>query len=381
MTQQQQQTPAQMNAMNRALIIQNAIKVTQPIASGNMVPATNPTLNIQPRYTGLILGFFVELIATITNTAAGALNLTPYNAANLLSNITFTDLNNNQRINTSGWHLYMLDTVKNARPFGSSYTTDSPIKFGSVLNPISAPATIAAGAGTTGLVKMVYWVPLAYGAQDLRGSLYANVVNATAQLSLTINPQALVAAGADPTLAVYTGNAAATITNVAYTVSQVYYSQLPMSNQGAVLPLMDLATVYELKATANTGMSVGQDFPYPYANFRSFLSTFAVYDNGGVLNAGTDINNFKLQAANYSNLFNVDPTIVSIWTRHKIMTDLPQGMYYFDHRDKPLQTVQYGNLELLVNPSTVNAGAQLLVGTEAFALVNQVAQAGSLSAG
>lgn len=381
MTQQQQQTPAQMNAMNRALIIQNAIKVTQPIASGNMVPATNPTLNIQPRYTGLILGFFVELIATITNTAAGALNLTPYNAANLLSNITFTDLNNNQRINTSGWHLYMLDTVKNARPFGSSYTTDSPIKFGSVLNPISAPATIAAGAGTTGLVKMVYWVPLAYGAQDLRGSLYANVVNATAQLSLTINPQALVAAGADPTLAVYTGNAAATITNVAYTVSQVYYSQLPMSNQGAVLPLMDLATVYELKATANTGMSVGQDFPYPYANFRSFLSTFAVYDNGGVLNAGTDINNFKLQAANYSNLFNVDPTIVSIWTRHKIMTDLPQGMYYFDHREKPLQTVQYGNLELLVNPSTVNAGAQLLVGTEAFALVNQVAQAGSLSAG
>jgi hypothetical protein len=154
-----------------------------------------------------------------------------------------------------------------------------------------------------------------------------------------------------------------------------------MTNAGAVLPLMDLATVYELKTTAQTGLSVGQDFPYPYANFRSFLSTFAVYDNGGVLNAGTDINNFKMQAANYSNLFQVDPAIVSMWTRHKINTDMPAGMYYFDHRDKPLQTVQYGNLELLVNPSSVAANAQLLIGTEAFALVNQVAQAGSLAAG
>jgi hypothetical protein len=371
---------AQQNALARQAIISQAIKCTTPVASGNFVPSQNPTINIQPRYTGLILGFFIELTATIVNTSAAALTVTPYNAANLLSNVTFTDLNNNQRINTSGWHLYSLDTVKNARPFGSSYTTDSPVKFGSVLNPISAPATIATSA--TGTVKMVYWVPLAYGAQDLRGALYANVVNATAQLSLTINPtQAIVAAGADPTLAVYSGNAAASITNVAYKVSQVYYSQLPMTNAGAILPLTDLATVYELKATAQTGLSVGQDFPYPYANFRSFLSTMIVYDNGGVLNAGTDINGFKLQAANYSNIFDVNPNIVSLWTRHKIMTDMPQGMYYFDHRDRPLQTVQYGNLELLVNPSSVAANAQLLVGTEAFALVNQVAQAGSLSAG
>jgi hypothetical protein len=227
----------------------------------------------------------------------------------------------------------------------------------------------------------VYYVPLAYNPNDLRGALYANVVNATAQLSMTVNAAACVAAGADPTLAVYTGNAAATVTNVAYTVSQVYYSQLPMSNQGAVLPLMDLATVYELKSTANTGMSVGQDFPYPYANFRSFYSTFAVYDNGGQLNAGSDINNFKLQAANYSNIFNVDPAIVSMWTRHRIQTDFPAGMYYFDHRERPLQTVQFGNLELLMNPSLVNANASLLVATEAMALVNQVASAGSLSAG
>jgi hypothetical protein len=377
---QAQVNPAVQNANASAIIRANAIKVTQPIASGNFVPAQNPTLNIQPRYTGLILGFFVELIATITNTAAGVLTLTPYNVANLLSNVTFTDLNNNQRINTSGWHLYMLDTVKSARPFGSSFTSDSPVKFGSVINPISAPATIAAAANTT-QIKMVYWVPLAYGPDDLRGSLYANVVNATAQLSLTVNPGALVAAAGDPTLAVYSGNAAASITNVQYKVSQVYYSQLPMTNQGAVLPLMDLATVYELKTTAQTGLSVGQDFPYPYANFRQFLSTFAVYDNGGVLNAGTDINGFKLQAANYSNIFDVNPNVVSMWTRHKIQTDMPAGMYYFDHRAKPLQTVQYGNLELLVNPSSVAANAQLLIGTEAFALVNQVANAGSLAAG
>lgn len=375
-----QMTPAQQNSLARQAILGSALKVTQQIAQGTIVPAQTPQISIQPRATGLLLGFFIEILATITNTAAAALALTPFNCANILSNITFTDLNNNQRINTSGWHLHFIDTVKAHRPFGSSMVTDSPVKYGNNYTPLAAPTPVA--VSTSAVVKMVYYVPLAYGPDDLRGSVYANVNNATAQLLLTINPAALGAAGADPTLLVYTGNAAATVSSVSYTVSQVYYSQLPVAQNGAaVLPLTDLATVYELKVTTQTGLSAGQDFPYPYANFRQFQSTFAVYDNGGVLNPGTDINSWKLQAANYTNIFQVDPTIVSIWTRQAIGTDMPSGVYYFDHRKKPLVTSQYGNLELVLNPITVGANSQVLYGTEAFALTNQVANAGSLAAG
>lgn len=375
-----QLTPAQQNSMARQAILSSARKVTQQIQTGNIVPAQNNIITIQPRYTGLLLGFFVELIVTVVNAAGTALTLTNFNAMNVLSNITFTDLNNNQRINTTGWHLYQVGTAKMNRVFGSSIPTDSPIKYGSNYPVISA-AGIAASA--TGTVKMVYWVPLTYTMHDLRGSIYTNVTSATATLALTINPAATfsVAAGADPTLAVYQGNGV-TLSNVNYTISQVYYSQLPTdSNGAAVLPLNDMATVYELKSTALTGMSAGQDFPYLYSNYRTFQSTTVVYDNGGVLNPGSDVNYWALQSASYTNLWKVDPTIAALWMRQKFGTDTPAGMVYFDHRDAPLNIQQYGNLELILNPVTAAAGAQLLVGTEAFALTNQVTQAGSLNAG
>lgn len=379
----QKMTPQQQNSMARQLIIANAVKMTQQIFSGSVTPGTQQTLSIQPRYAGLILGFVVELIATITNTAAGALTLTTMNAANLLQSVNFVDLNNNTRINTTGWHLFMIDTVKAHRPYGSSIATDSPIKFGSNYTPISAPATIAASA--TGTVKMCYWVPLAYGPSDLRGALYANVTQATATLNMTFNtqnPGFCVATGADGTLAGYTGNASATISSCNVIVNQVYYSQLPVdANNGPVLPLLDLSQIYELKQTVLTGMSANSEFPYPYSNFRQFLSTIAVFDNGGTLNPGTDVSYWALQSANFTNLFKVDPTMISLWTRQKIGCDMPNGVYLFDSRDKPLQTNQYGNLELILNPSVVNAGASLMVGTEAFAQINQVAAAGSLAAG
>jgi hypothetical protein len=59
--------------------------------------------------------------------------------------------------------------------------------------------------------------------------------------------------------------------------------------------------------------------------------------------------------------------------------DFPLGMYYFDFRNKPVSTIQYGNMQLLVNPSTVTDNqSNLLVGFESLALINMITQAGSL---
>lgn len=381
---QQQQNAVNANAMARKMVLAQAYPMLQQIYSNTIQPATQSQISIPPQNVGLIKGFLVKLTATVTNPASGSstLSLTPHGPANLLQNILFTDLQNYQRINTTGWHLSLLDSAKQGRPFLSSTASDSPMGYGSNWSVVKAPATIA--ANNTGTINMYFWVPLAYSESDLTGAIYANVVNATMNLQLTFATaaQAVVANTADPTLAIYQGAGAVagvTLTNVVCTVYQSYFDQLPMTNQGPILPAIDLNTIYELKNTAFTGLVVSQDLNMQYSNFRHFLSTCAIFDNGGTLNTGSDVNYFSFRTANYTDTRKADPTTWSALARRKLLTDPPAGTYYFDHRDKPIYTSQYGNVGLIINPSTVNTNAQVLVGWEMLANVAGLVNAGSLA--
>jgi hypothetical protein len=81
-------------------------------------------------------------------------------------------------------------------------------------------------------------------------------------------------------------------------------------------------------------------------------------------------------------LFRYDPQIAALMMRSEIMSDAPKGVYSFSHRRRPLETVQYGNMQLIVNPTgTVNSGAQFWLGYESFILRNQVTLAGSIPGG
>jgi hypothetical protein len=71
--------------------------------------------------------------------------------------------------------------------------------------------------------------------------------------------------------------------------------------------------------------------------------------------------------------------MASLMSRLRLQDDFPTGMYYFDHRNKPINTVQYGNMQLIVNLANVGgSGSQFLMGYESLALVNQITNAGSL---
>jgi hypothetical protein len=52
----------------------------------------------------------------------------------------------------------------------------------------------------------------------------------------------------------------------------------------------------------------------------------------------------------------------------------------FDSRNRPISTTQYGNMELILNASTANAGAYELTCVEDFAIVQTLSMAGSLQA-
>lgn len=382
-------SPAQLNMAQRAAVLQSSVEMIQQIFSTTIAAPTagNNVLNIPPRNVGLIKRFIIEISGTYTSVGTAA--ATEFGLANLLQNVIFTDLNNNQRINTNGPHLAMLKQVKHkttdpssapistivsdAMVAGEFIASGSSPNFPVVVYPLPATAALA--------FRAVFEVPLAYSDQDLRGAIYANVVNATMNLQLTLNPNP-APGGADNTLAVW-GTATGAITNVTVTVYQVYLDQIPVGPNGVILPILDLSTVYELKATTFTGMVAAQDFPVPYANFRDFLSTLAIFNSTGAtagLKNGSDINYWSISSANFTNLIKIDPLLAAQFSREIIGSDLPLGTYYFSHRKKPISTTQYGNMQLNLNAIAVSGVPYMIVCWEDFALVNTLTQAGSLSA-
>ncbi len=260
---------------------------------------------------------------------------------------------------------------------------NKPVSYGDNWLIQQAPDTLLPGISTALIFR--YYVPLAYSKQDLRGSVYANVINATMQLQLTLNTALIAAQGNDGTLAAYQATTATaptfTVSAANITVYQHYLDQLPMGQNGPLLPWQDLSTIYELKNTTVTGLSVGQDFSVPYSNYRSYLSTFFIYDNAGTTTFGSDINYISLQSANYTNLIKVTPDELALLTYVYMEQGWPRGTYYLSHRDDPISTIQYGNMDLIVNPSSAAAGAQILVGYEDLAMTNLLNNAGSLPSG
>ncbi len=385
---QQQLSPQQLNGIAAQLIKANALPMKQQILTTTFDPRLNPVLNIVPRNVGLILGYWLEMTATLVNDSGATFTVTPFGPANLISRLVYNDLNNNVRINTAGWHLNAVDTAKSRRPYGSALVKgtgeDSPIGYGSNYDVISvkvAGANVTTIAnGETATIKMLYYVPMSYSDDDLRGAVYSNVVNATQNLQLTINNNFVAATGTDGTLSGFTSaGAASLITSVTVICTQSYLDQLPQGNGAPLLPLLDLAHNYELKDTNFPQPTVNQDFTMQYSNFREFLSTIAVYYNGTALVAGTDINYWALRSANLTNIFQITARLAALFTRQIIGCDMPLGTTYFPSRRKPVSTINYGNMELVLNASTAGAGAYVLVGYEDFSVTNTVATAGSLA--
>ena len=377
---QTQMTAQQQNALARQIILANSIERIQSIYNGTSNAANANLVQVTPQNVGLLRGFFVNITATVNNTGGVTATLTLFGAANILDNIQFQDLQNQTRINTSGWHMHFLNTLRQGTPYGLAFgmQANEPVAYGNNWNVISAPATIATGTSAT--VVMRYYVPLAYGKNDLRGAVFANVVSSTMALQLSINTAAFAATG-DATKAVYSGSAG-NVSNVTVEVLQHYLDQIPMtSNGGVVLPMQDLSTIYDIKSASLGGMSVGNDFGIPYANLRDFLSTIVVYDNGGTLNAGTDLNSIALQSANQTTFWRYSPQEAALLARVKIGVDFPVGVYAMESRDKPISTIQTGNTQLVLNASVVNANAIALLGYEAFSYMNLVSSAGSLPSG
>lgn len=380
------QARQQQNLAIRQMLIKQCQDAWQNIYQQTFNNGTLPgtIINIPLKNVGLVKRYIVEVAATVSGSAGQTHTLTTLGTSNFFSQVVLTDLNNQTRINTAGWHLTAVASAKARMPYGSAITaTDTPFGYGNNFKKTqAAPATITAAANANNIFGM-FEVPLAYSDNDLRGAIYANVVNATFNLQLVVNPNLLVASGVDATFAMYQSGSAtvSTLTSFTVTVYQNYLDQVPIGQNGPVLPFYDISVSYLLNNTQFSGLVQNQDNPFPYANFRDFLSTTIIYDNAGVLTPnGTDINYFSITTANYTNVIKYDVNIASLFSRLRLQSDFPPGMYYMDHRAKPISTIQYGNISLNINFNVVTGSTSVIfIGYESLAVQNQVVQAGSIA--
>ena len=391
-------TPQQQDAIATRAILASAVDRIQVVAGLAVFPSSNPVVLIQPINVGLIKRFTIVVSGHVANTGTVPINLTEGGLANVFANggIQYVDLNNYLRVNTSGQHLNALASAKRRRSYGATYddNVSQPSNFRSKMFNVPPAAwgtfrcnsTITAGA--SGEFAGVFEVPLAYSDDDLRGAIWANVLNAVQQLTLTFNSQAVTADPGDNTFAMYSGaaGAAGTITDADVTVYQEYLDQLPKANgpQGitTILPALSLSTVYELKSTVFKNVVPNQEFFIPYANQRSFVSTFATFNHDGTSSGrqfGVDIAYWALLSANSTYITKLDPLTVVLKSREHLMSDLPAGTYYFPSRRHNLATLQFGNLQLTLNALQATPASYINVMWEAFALQNTLASGASLA--
>lgn len=355
-------------------------QVFQTTIAGNNA-ALGQVLNIPLNNVGLNTRLMVEVSGNIAQAAAETLTRQPWGPATFFTNLQVSDLSNNQRVNTDGKHLHALASLRRRQAFGAAFTNDSPVAFGSNYAVCKAPSSIT----TVQPFQWFFEVPLAYHEDsDLRGAIFAAVTSATWRLQLTINPNLIVGSGSTDTgNAAYKSSTAGDVgilSGVTIKVYQCYLDQLPRNGNMPVVPLLSLAWNYLLSQTTLTGLVVGNDFPIPFSNFRTFLSTLAEYDNAGTYGNLTDINYWGLQVANLAFIEKMSPQYAALRARNMIGDDPPLGMYVFDHRRYPINTNQVGNTQLVVNPAAASAGASMNIRWEALAVQSQAINAGSLAA-
>lgn len=393
MAQVQQLTPAQQQALQnqqamqanlqaRAYLLSQAFDVKQQVDSQTFVPSARNVYDISGTNVGIVKGFVLKVQAVIKNNGATDMSLTDFGIANLLKQVTYYDPNNQRHIETSGWHIALVNTIKGQKPFGSSTPTDSPIKYGDNYDIIDAPQTIAAGA--TANVIMHYWIPLAYSDTDLSGAVFANVAQSKQRLRLEFatNSTAFVTNAENPLEAIYKGAAPedCSIEEISYTCYQHYLDQLPMNNGQYIVPSIDLSTVYLLENTVQAGLTPNADFAVQYGNLYRYLSTIAIYDNGGVFTPkGTDVNYLAQRTANFSDYRKASPDTWNLETRKLIGTDLPPSVYLAETRNRPIYTLQTGNQTFVLNPKTVNQNARLILAYESFVTATHLVNIGTIS--
>lgn len=344
------------NAALRAALLQSAPRMRKNLGAFGAA-ANGAGLGQTTRVKLFNVGITTKLILdVVVNIDIGVAIATPSPKApfNLINRVRLTDYDGTDRVNCSGYQLWVLQCVRNQTAFG--YNNESQT---AVLTSPAVPTAIGANAP----LRFQIEVPLAYNAaNDLRGALLTQTAVGEAWLSIDWNTALVTNGNAD---AVYNGAGTTTaIINAANTITVNVFQEylLPQAIGGQVpLPALDLLTVYEIAGAMRTSdnIAVNSEKLFNYPNVRSVIGAYFNYLNNGVMNAApTDISRFRLIANGNNVIREYNPTDKLFDQRRWMIADcdLRVGTYFETHRDKPIETALFGNVQYGITPAAVTAG-------------------------
>lgn len=297
---------------------------------------------------GVTTKIYAEVIATY-DVGTAAATPSPKSPWNIINRARLSDFDGTDRINASGYQLWVLNSIRNSAPYG--YNNGSKT---SVLDYPRIDTTV----GTSRKASFIIELPVAYSSDDLRGAMLTQTAVGETWLSLDWNPAFFSNANAD---AVFNGAPTTTISNVSITTNVYQEYLLPQSIGGQVpLPTLDFMTVYEIGGTLKSAdnLASGQEKLLNYPGVRQVIGAYFNFVNGGVMNAAfTDIAKFRL-IANGNNVLREYGAYDKLFDQRIALSnnDLVPGTYFELHRDKPIETALYGNVQYGITPSNVNAG-------------------------
>lgn len=361
-------SPVQIAQQNAAM--RSTLLATAPRMRKNVITATAPiggTTRLKLFNVGVVTKLQLRVTADIT---IGVAIATPSPKApwNLISRVRLTDYDGTDRINMSGFQLFILNTVRFRQFYG--FNNDSATAV--FTNPV-VPTAIG-----NGQIAFFLDIPLAFDVdnpiiqlQDLRGAILAQT--AVGEMYLSIDWSNSLVANGDCD-SVYNGAPTTTVvgqngTPITVTMWQEYLLPQAIGGNGGIpLPAVDLATVYELNGNlrSSDNIAVNTEKLVSYPNVRSVIGAYFNYITNGVMGA-TNLTQLRL-IANGNNIL-VDHSNLSqlFYQRNMINGDSIVGAYFRSHREKPIETALFGNVQMGLTPGTVNGGSQYIeIGFESF---------------
>lgn len=346
---QAQQNPAQINAQLRAALLATAPRMRKNV--GVFTAEAGQTSRIKLFNVGLLtmLQIFVSAAVTIAVAPATA---SPKGPWNLISKIRLTDYDGTDRVNCSGFQLFQLNSARYREPFGFNNSGMSAV-FTNPEQPL--------GTGNQ-TIRFFINVPIAYDPeQDLRGCILAQTAVGEMYLNIDWNANYVTNANDD---SVYNGGAATTVVkngnnNITVQVWQHYLLPQAIGTKGQIpLPPLDLMTVYEIAGNviATDNIVANQERLFNYPNVRTVIGAYTSYMKAGVTLAVLGDTLQHRLIANGNNVLR-DDSERSMLFNQRLYThgDITNGVFYRMHRDKPIETALFGNVQFGVTP--VNAGA------------------------
>jgi hypothetical protein len=359
---------AQENNMMRQALLATAPRMRKNVAT---VVATNGTTSrIKLFNVGVLTKLQIQVDASIT---IGTATATPSPKApfNLIDRIKLTDYDGTDRVNFSGFQLYVLNCVRHRSIFG--YNNSAAVAAAQA-NPV---VPTAVGNAT---LRFFLDIPVAFDVenpvmqlQDLRGAILAQTAVGEMYLSIDWNPTLYQNGNCD---AVYNGAATTTVvgnptTNfITCILWQEYLLPQAIGPQGQLpLPGIDLMTVYELAGNlrSSDNLAVNTEKLINYPNVRTVIGAYANYVQATAIAAGL-LNTLRL-IANGNNIVREQSERSQNFNQRCYLyadSDIIGGAYWNTHRDKPIETALYGNFQWGLTPNTVGATPYVEVGFESF---------------